>query len=65
MVAIKTNAQEIISNGDLWNGVVLEKSEILELSKHLPYVYIELIEKLSVSYLISHMDLLHQNHVIF
>ena len=47
MVAIKTNSPEIISNGDLWNGVVLEKSEILDLSVHLSHLYIELIEKLS------------------
>ena len=47
MVSIKTNSPEIISNGELWNGVVLERSEILDLSEQLSHLYIELIEKLS------------------
>jgi hypothetical protein len=44
------SSSEIISNGDLWNGVVLEQSEILDLSEHLSHLYIELIERLSLVY---------------
>ncbi len=44
------NSSETLSNGDLWNGVVLEKSEILELSEGLSRVYIEIIDKLSLIY---------------
>jgi hypothetical protein len=44
------NSSETISNGELWNGVVLEKCEILDLSEHLSHLYIELTEKLSSVY---------------
>jgi len=50
MGLINTSSSVTISNGDLWNGVVLEKSEILELSEGLSHVYIEIIEKLSLTY---------------
>jgi len=50
MVDIKINSPKTLSNGGLWNGVVLEKLKILELSEHLAYLYIELIEKLSSVY---------------
>ena len=50
MVDIKTSPYEFISNGSLWNGVVLEKLEILELSERLSVLYIDLIEDLSIIY---------------
>ena len=50
MVDIKINSPKTLSNGGLWNGVVLEKLKILELSEHLAYLYIELIENLSSVY---------------
>lgn len=50
MKSIPPQRTEIIIDGDLWSGVVLEKLKILELSEHLAYLYIELIEKLSSVY---------------
>jgi putative transferase (TIGR04331 family) len=50
MKSIPPHRSEMIRDGDLWNGVVLEKLEILELSEHLAYLYIELIEKLTSVY---------------
>jgi putative transferase (TIGR04331 family) len=50
MIDIKTSPYGIISNGNLWNGVVLEKKEILELSERLAILYIDLIEDLSMIY---------------
>lgn len=44
---LATRSSETICNGELWNGVTLQQSEILELSAFLSHVYIELIEKLS------------------
>jgi len=41
---------EVISDGNLFGFVRLERPEILELSEHLSHFYIELIEKLSSNY---------------
>lgn len=54
MVDIKTCSLETISKGNLWNGVVLEKWETLELSEQLAKLYIDLIEYLSLNYFVKH-----------
>ena len=41
MSAVNIKPSETISGGELCNGVVLEKSEILALSQDLSHIYIE------------------------
>ena len=48
------NPSETISRGELCNGVVLDKSEILALSQDLSHIYIEIIEKLTLGFSVKY-----------
>jgi len=51
---LEKNKSKIISKGELLNGGALSNSEILSLSHNLSFIYIEIIDKLSLSFSIKY-----------